>query len=122
MRQPNIEIFVKCELRRLLDWLGAIASPVTFSEKAGDALFYETRFGTVVVTPEIENGPFISAYFPNGTPWDTDVDCARQAATELGCCVRCDPGQAFPSIHLASDTFLEMEGGDEGLVEWATEP
>ena len=118
MRQPNIEIYVRCDLGKLTDWIDAIAGPITSREELGVRLYYETRLGTVVLTPGMEDGPFVSAYFGPSTPWDTDVDCARQAAHEIGCIVRCDPGPQFPDVHPASDIWLEMDRGGERFVVW----
>lgn len=117
--QENIEIYLRCDTQQVVEWLARVAGPVVLTEAMGDMLAYETRTGTVFVTPDIGDGSFVSVYMKAaGTPWSTDVDCARQAASELGCVVRCDPGRHHPEVHPASDIFLEIHRGAEVLVDW----
>lgn len=120
--QENIEIFVRCDLGQVIDWLNRVAGPVALTEAMGAMIMYETRVGTVLVTPGVGDGSFVSIYLgTTGAPWPTDVDFARQAAAELGCVVRCDPGQHCPDVHPQSDTFLEIDRGAEVLVDWYDE-
>jgi hypothetical protein len=120
-RRPEIEIYVRdCSTERLLAWLESVMSPLAPARDGGEATIYPSRIGPVVVTPGIEDGPFVSVWFNSPiSPWATDVDCARQAAKELGCVVRCCPGQHFPEVPWwASDKFLEIAGGVEQIMAW----
>ena len=120
-RQPDIDIYVRdCPIERLITWLESVVGPLASAEDAGAATVYPSRIGPVIVTPGIEDGPFVGVWFnsPN-SPWATDVDCARQVAWELGCVVRCCPGEHFPEVPWwASDQFLEIVGGVEQIVTW----
>lgn len=115
-RQRELEIYVRgCRLEDILAWaeirLGALAAPVA----AGDATVYDSPRGPLIVTPEIEGGPFVSLWFNTpSAPWSTDVECARDAVHALRCTVRCDPGGAGPG----PSTFLELDGENERLIEW----
>lgn len=120
-RQPEIEVYLRdCPTERLVAWLRAVIGPLEDPVEAGAAIVYPSAIGAVVVTPCIEDGPFVGVWFnTNRSPWTTDVDCARQAARELVCTVRCDPGQHYPDVPgWVSDVFLEISGGVEKLVEW----
>jgi hypothetical protein len=119
-RQRDIEIYVRdCPPERLVAWLGRVVGPVGPAEEAGSALVYPSRVGAVVVRPDIEDGPFVGVWFNTpDSPWGSDVACARQAAQELGCTVRCDPGEHSSEVHWASDVFLEISGDEEKLITW----
>lgn len=120
-RQPEIEFYVRdCPSDRLLAWLESVVGRVAPVEAAGAATIYSSRIGPVVVTFRIEGGPFVGVWFNSpDTPWATDVDCGRQAARELGCVVRCCPGEHFPEVPWwASDKFLEIACGVEQMITW----
>jgi hypothetical protein len=116
-----IEIYVRdCPPERLIAWPESIVDPLAPAEPAGAATVYPSRIGPVVVTPRMEDGPFLGVWF-NGPdcPWATDADCARQAAQELGCGVRFCPGRPPPEgPPWASDQFLEISGREEKIVTW----
>ena len=120
-RQPEIEVYLRdCPMERLVAWLRSAIGTLEAPEEAGAAVVYASAIGPVVVTPGIEGGPFLGVWFNTPhSPWATDVDCARQVAKELGCTVRCCPGQHFPEVPWwASDQFLEIAGGVEQIVTW----
>lgn len=119
-RQTNIEIFLRdTTLPRLLAWAEARVGPLEWAQEAGASTVYPAACGPVVVTPSMEDGPFIGIWFNSAsTPWDTDVDCARDAARELGCTVRCDPGRHYPEIAPQSSVFMEILGDHEQLICW----
>jgi hypothetical protein len=119
-RQLVIEIYVRhCPKEQLIAWIESAIGPLGQSEHAGEAAVYPSLLGPVIITPGIEGGPFVSIWFNTShSPWATDVDCGRQAAREMGCPVRCSPGQNFPEVHPASPVFLEIESGAERLVIW----
>jgi hypothetical protein len=120
-RQPEIEVYLcDCTEERLVAWLESVVGPLGEPEEPGASIVYSSTIGPVVVTPGIEGGPFVGVWFNTSrTPWTTDLDCARQAARELGCTVRCCPGQLFTEVPWwVSDVFLEISGGAEELVKW----
>lgn len=119
-QRREIEIYVRdCNVADVLAWAKSRLGDLTRAEAAGDATVYETPCGPLIITPAIEGGPFVSLWFNTPhTPWRTDVDCARDAARELRCTVRCDPGQQYPEVPQQSSTFLEIAGEREQLVTW----
>ena len=117
--QSNIEIYIRdCPMDRLLAWLESVVGPLRPTVDTDGIVVYATAVGPVIITPAVADGTFVGVCFnsPN-TPWDTDVDCARQASRELQCVVRCDPGEHFPDVDPLSDVFLEIADGAEKLVE-----
>jgi hypothetical protein len=118
--QGEIEIYVRdCKIADVLAWAKSRIGELARPDAAGDATVYESPCGPLIITPAIEDGPFFSLWFNTPrTPWRTDVDCARDAARELGCIVRCDPGQHYPEVPPQSSTFLEIVGDREELVTW----
>jgi hypothetical protein len=120
-RQSEIEIYVRdCPPERLVMWLESVVGPLAQAEPAGKAVVYQSGVGPVVVTPQVEGGPFVGVWFNScATPWATDVDCGRRAARDLRCVVRCSPGQQFPHVPWwAADKFLEIDGDVEQIVTW----
>lgn len=123
-RQTSIEFFVRdCSTERLFAWLESVLGELGPVEALVITTICDSQIGSVVVTPNIEGGPFMSVWFISArTPWGTDVECARQAAKALDCIVRCDPGQHYPEIpDWVSDQFLEISGGEERIVTWAVQ-
>src|SRR5262245_25283930 len=117
MRQTNIEIFADCSQERLLAWVESVIGGLSTGEVAGAATIYQSSAGSVITTP-IEDSDFISIWFSTPhSPWATDVDCARQAAREIRCVVRCDPGVAY-DVDPYSDVFLQIADSSETLIDW----
>lgn len=120
LRQLNLEVYIHgCAVEDVLAWIDARVGLIGGAEEAGDARVYHARCDVVVVTRSVENGWF-SVWFKGTTmPWETHVDCARDAAHELGCTVRCEPDHPLgPSAPWWSDVFLELHDGVEQLVTW----
>lgn len=117
-RQKEIEIYIHGRPdHRLLSWIESRIGHLDGPGLAGDAIVYASRIGPVVVT-ETETG-FVSVWFNTPhSPWATDVDCAREASQVLMRVVRCDPGARFKDVPELSDSFLEISGNVEMLVEW----
>ena len=117
-RQNDIEIYVlDCSMPQLLTWINAAAGPLGQAQDSGDATIYPSRIGPVVITPSTQQPPLVGVWFNTpDSPWPTDVDCARDATRSLGCIVRCDPGQHFPSVPAQAPVMLELSGTTERLV------
>ena len=116
-RQSNIEIYVKgCPTNKLIAWIAQQIGTLDRASAFDGQIVYDSRIGPVTIA--VEDSSFTSAHFQSAdTPWVTDVDCARQAARELRCIVRCDPGEHFPDVHSLSDTFLQITAdGQESLL------
>ena len=119
-RQPDIEIYVSdIGHDRLVTWVESRLGAMSPLDRFADVTVYESTCGVVVITPGIEGGPFTSVWFTSpDAPWASDVDCARAAAADLECVVRCEPGEAFPEVSPFADVFFESNGQSESLVLW----
>jgi hypothetical protein len=119
-RQPEIEVYI-CQYSQkdLIFWMKSLVGHLEKDEISGVSTTYQSDVGPIIITPKVEGGPFTSIWFntPN-SPWETDVDCARQISKELACVVRCCPGKRFPEVPQESNIFLEISNGEERLVEW----
>ncbi|MEN9842914.1 MAG: hypothetical protein RLZZ612_743 [Pseudomonadota bacterium] len=87
----DIEIFVAstCAMSTLLAWItamvGTLGPPL---HGGGQVHIYWSSSGPVVVTAGVEEGRYTSVWFHTDTsPWATPLECALQAAQDLGCWV-----------------------------------
>lgn len=115
VRQDDMEVYLHgCSIERAIRWVRSTATARLTGPKDIDgavALYPPT--GAIVLTPNMEDGLWLSVWFNTShRPWDSDIGCARAAAAELGCVVRCDPGEAHPGL------WLELEAASERLVDW----
>lgn len=120
VKSVEIEIFVRdCAERRLLEWAGTKLGPLSGPHDDGTLISYDSPRGPVAVIYDIEGGPFLGLWFNTPrTPWERDVDCAREAARDLGCTVRCKPESPPLEGHAERDMFVEISGSSERLVAW----
>ena len=117
-QQTGIEIYVKdCSNEQRVAWIESAFGTLGTPEDMGGMTLYASSPGPIIISDNIEDRTFASVWFKTPqSPWKIDVDCGRQAARELGCIVRCDPGQQLPEGSPTSDMFLEIKGNDERLV------
>ena len=115
---PDVEIYLRdCTLDRAVAWAASQVGPLLGPFDCGKAITYHPAIGSVVITSSIEGGAFLSLWFnTSARPWATDLECARAAAPDLGCIVRCDPGSTFPNVSPHSDVLLEISGTDNLLI------
>jgi len=120
MMASDIEVFIRDRsVDEIRDWLATTCGPMSDFEEAGAALICRSGNLGFVITPRIEDGPFTSIWFSaKGTPWQTQVECARQAAQQMGVPVRCTPGPTFAKVQPCSDVVLEISEGQERLIAW----
>lgn len=121
-RQSEVEVYLRdCPIERALAWVRETVGSVAGPFDCGTAVAYHptTSPGAVVLTPGVEGGPFLSVWFNTpARPWATDAECARAAARDLGCVVRCDPSREHPELPPGADVWLELSDGVERLVAW----
>ena len=118
VKQSDVEVYLRdCSLEAVVAWVKSHLGPLDGPIEADKTIVFYPRIGSVVITPNIEGGPFLSLWFNTvARPWATDVDCARVASRELSCVVRCDPGESFPNVPRLSSVLLEISNGSERLV------
>ncbi|MBX7228969.1 MAG: hypothetical protein K1X48_05135 [Burkholderiaceae bacterium] len=117
--KQEIWIYIDCPIEKLLKWLSSVIGPLKEKEKIGDTCtFYnDSNNGVVLIMSNHENSCLEVGFYSPPNLWTTPVECGRQAARELKCKVRCEPGADYPEVHPLSDTFLEIDGTKEPLQE-----
>ena len=117
-REKELAIHVSCPLEQLIAWLNVLVGPLEVSARVAETIFYQSSIGPVVVIC-VEDHAFIDVCFrTRNSPWVTSVDLGRQAARELGCAVRCEPGHYYPEVDPLSNVWLEIGGDQERLISW----
>lgn len=121
-RYPDIEIYLaKAPVEALDAWLGAAiaAEPLAPAGKGK----WRTRGrhdGEEVPVLLVERAAdgYASLWFDSpATPWESDAACARAAAAQLGCEVRCSLGSWQPGDD--PDRFLQvLPDGSEAELHW----
>ncbi|MGR2738276.1 hypothetical protein ACUY1T_07475 [Billgrantia sp. Q4P2] len=122
MRYPDIEIYLRqAPLDAINAWLGETldAAPL---HGAGRSKWqtrghHEGHEIPVLLVEQAADG-FASLWFDSQhTPWLRDCDCARDAASRLGCEVRCSLGGWQPGDE--PDRFWQvLPDGSEGAIDW----
>lgn len=114
----EIAIYIDCSPERFAEWVGSIAGPLNENQKIGDtSTIYSGPLGRIVVSSNDEDSFLEVTCFLSPSPWATHADCGRQAARELKCRVRCEPGAEYPEVIRHSETALEIDGTKEPLEE-----
>jgi hypothetical protein len=121
-RYPDIEIYLaKTPLEALNAWLGEIldAPPLSAAgrQKWQTRGHHDGRPVPVLLVEKAADG-YASLWFDSAyTPWARDADCARDAATRLGCEVRCSLGSWQPGDD--PDRFWRvLPDGSEAVIDW----
>jgi hypothetical protein len=115
----DLEIFVKAEdpapiLAFLCEKLGPLSVNLKISESH---VIYTCGNVKIVINGEIQDN-FIAVWLPATKIWPSDYAFGCEIANALGLVVRCDPGCTYPSVSPFSDIFVELDNGQEKLVEW----
>lgn len=122
---PDIEIYVAEDLNAILGWLrrrfGVIADPSTRQRQNMRVHRTHTTHGNQRLPILIVEGGtegFSSILFESdASPWQNDLECAREATKALGCEVRCcdgpwQPGQPEETL------WWSLSPNGERRVHW----
>lgn len=118
-----IAIYIDCSKEQFLKWINSIVGHLKEDVKIGDdTIFYSGSMGRLLVMSN-DGSSFLEVNcFFTPQPWATHVECSRQAAREVKCKVRCEPGAYYPEVNPLSNTWLEIDGTkepiEERLFEW----
>ena len=124
-RHPDIEIYIKntsvekitAWLSQRLDKIHALGNKGLLHQFTGE---YQQHTFEIVIHERALGKAWLSVWFQTDqTPWEVDLDCAREASIELKAQVRCiasgwqegdDP-----------DEWWKVEQGQEEKIQWATD-
>lgn len=94
--QPDIEIYVlSCPTERIISWLEQDFSLIN-TEHTNDLtckleLEYQGKTIPVTILEKAAGKRFTSIWFDSEhTPWNSDMECAKQAFSALNCEIRCN--------------------------------
>ncbi|MCP5207393.1 MAG: hypothetical protein H7A01_09350 [Hahellaceae bacterium] len=96
--QSDIEIYIKdCTIDVIKEWLETRLGPVTLIKQGKNIqLFkcsYESKVLIIEVLAEAVGKRFTCVWFQSSdTPWNTDLECARDAFAALNTEIRCSEG------------------------------
>lgn len=122
---PDIEIYIKnTRLSSIVDWLSARFEQFEPTASKGMLHQYEARWQqqrfAVAIHERALGKSWISVWFQSAhTPWQIDLECAREASEKLHAQVRCiasgwqegdDP-----------DEWWRVEKGQETKIQWVTD-
>lgn len=122
---PDIEIYIKnSSVEKIVHWLNNRFENVELLSIKGLLHHYEAHWQTHRFTFTIHQRAlgkaWISIWFQSDqTPWQIDLECAREASKELNAQIRCiDSGWQEGDD---PDEWWKIENGLEEKIAWITE-
>lgn len=121
--QPDIEIYVlSCPTDSIIQWLSnRFKASEVHSNGLNTSLTLSTDKALIPVTiiEQAAGKRFTSIWFDSEhTPWETDVDCAKDAHAALGCEVRCNYQGWQESGEEDPDQWWRINTQGEGPYIW----
>lgn len=121
-RHPDIEIYVKDRpVDAIKSWLASHGENLTEVSTKGLIHELEITFPQglveVMIHEKVAGKAWISVWFKtNLTPWETDLDCASTASSDMDTQVRCiasgwDDGDD-------PDEFWKVQNGEQEKIRW----
>lgn len=123
MRYPDLEIYAKdITFKDVDDWLKATFKAVERKDtvkKKSEARSYWTVDGSDVIVFGNALGHYSSIWFKqNNTPWDTDLECARDAAKTLNTQIRCSNSGWEEGQSADTQWWRVTKEEGEMLIQW----
>ncbi len=122
-RYPDIEIYAHdVTFKKIGEWLQqhfkSVEKQETVTKKSAPRCHWLVD-GCEVVAFGNAVGNYASIWFKqNNSPWDTDLDCARNACVELNTQIRCSNSSWEEGQGPKSQWWRVTEGEGEMLIEW----
>lgn len=113
----DIEIYIREPLqKKVLGWirsrLGPLQETGTVKRRTYRAIEHDPIIDIQIQTA-VGGSPYTCIWFKSAhTPWQSDVECAREAYAALGLPVQCDPGPE----HSHPDDFFRIDAQGERMV------
>ncbi len=107
------------EIDDVLEEISSVLGKLVFVERIEEYQFYD--IGSYRLTVEPSASGFTSFMIARCEIWQNDVELARFLGKTIRRRIRCDPGVTFPEVNPYSDVFLQIEDGQEELINWDDE-
>ncbi|MGI0115944.1 hypothetical protein [Zooshikella sp. RANM57] len=123
MQLPDIEIYVKNTTPDLIeDWLDDRFDSVELVNKEGRTHQYNVDWQgmniPVMVVERAAGRAFTSIWFNSAeTPWETDIECARDAFEFFDTEIRCN-GTFWQEEEAADNEWWRITHQGEGIISW----
>ena len=125
-RHPDLEIYIKNQTtQQILDWLKLHCQKVDSQVKSDNHIELQLQFGQhsieASLQQKVSGKAWSSLWFKNNqTPWDTDLDCALIAASQMQTQVRCIKASWSDdqSSDVEDDHWWKVEDGEQELINW----
>lgn len=123
-RHPDIEIYVKDRtVDQLLDWLATLGSSLSPAFEQGPTHEYTLMINDlkipVLIHEKVAGKAWNSVWFKSDqTPWEKDIDCAKEASRSLETQVRCIAGGWQTGDD--PDEWWKVIEGEATLIQWQT--
>jgi hypothetical protein len=71
----------------------------------------------IIFTEKVDD-IYLGVWLHGAEQWDSHIAFAHFLSNALHCAVRCEPGVGYADISPYSDVFVEVDNGQERLVNW----
>ena len=117
-RHPDIEIYVKnASVESIRSWLEQCFGELPPFKKRGDSQHAKVQGIPIVIVERAAGKEFTSIWFDSAaTPWETDLDCAKEASKMLSCQVRCI-GSGWEEQQ-DPDEWWKVDGDEVTAILW----
>lgn len=122
-RYPDIEIYAKdIEFKQVEDWLNQhfdVVERKNLVTKKSEARLELIADGSNIMIFGNAIGKYTSIWFTkNNSPWNTDLDCAHEAAKAFDTQVRCSNSGWEEGQGPESQWWRVVDGEEDMLIEW----
>ena len=126
-RHPDLEIYIKNRTEsEIMTWLENCCDDLVSISQSNNGRELEAYFTDARVRCSLQlkvSGKMWSSLWfkTNQTPWDTDLDCAMQAASEMDTQIRCIKAGWSDTDEDAEnddDQWWRIENGEKALISW----
>jgi hypothetical protein len=126
-RHPDLEIYIKNRTEdEILTWLENCTDQLAIVKNFDNCRELEAYFGKAKINCalqlKVSGKMWSSLWFKvNETPWNTDLECAIQAASEMNTQIRCIKAGWSDTDEDAEndeDQWWRIEDGEKTLISW----
>jgi len=125
-RHPDIEIYIKNRSpEQVLEWIATQAEQIETTKTTPSSIELAISFPQgqlqAVLQQKVSGKAWSSLWLKsNNTPWNTDLDCAKNAAQNMDTQIRCikESWSEDNDADLEEDQWWRIENGECELINW----